>query len=813
MTKMLRAAFAALSVQIAHAAGGAAQSTSFGSGVAITGDEIIVSEPNPTFRPGGVYVYRKDGSGWSVAQVIRSPEPARADGFGTVLAYAEGRLFVGQKAGPIHVLRKTPGGDWAHSATIDHEAAIGFDAPCDSYGYCSTDFQLELAATPEGRLLIGRPGPASVGRDRRGTDVEEPVAGEVRVFAERAPGEWDAIQRIAIGEEGDGFGRAIQTTPGGILIGAPGGGLDGAGRVYHASATSSGYSAPTPLEADATAGSEFGASISLAEDGTLLIGAPGADDGRGAVYAFSREGNGWRQRAEPLAVADFPGDIDAAPGDRFGSGIAQVGSVWWIGAPRDREFEVGRVFLQEGGAQSAPEIIQLSPEETVERDAFGSALASKGNLVTVGAPGMHHGAGSVHVYERLPEGGWTEGTMLASPPDGLAEVSGEERPCDEGAIGLFDCDDVELLSFVPVSLLRGGVRARGVRTNDNWGWTDPETGSEYALIGRNDGTSFLDISDPTRPVLVADLPKPWGTPPTQLWRDIKTYRDHAYIVADGAGDHGMQVVDLARLRDIKPEEMPKLIEPDVRYRGVASSHNIVINEETGFAYAVGNRGGRESCGGGLHMIDIRDPKNPIFAGCFAEERGTHDSQCVIYRGPDDRYQGRELCLNSNGAFFSIVDVTDKSEPVAIARVASPNPAYIHQGWLTPDHRYFYQDDESDVIAGTVPTTRTLVWDLEDVEEPVLAKEFMGSMPASAHNLYIKDGYAFQANYRYGLHVLDITDPENPREAGYFDTSPYQEGPGFSGAWSTYPFFKSGTVIVTSLQEGFFLLKPRRRPVS
>jgi choice-of-anchor B domain-containing protein len=150
--------------------------------------------------------------------------------------------------------------------------------------------------------------------------------------------------------------------------------------------------------------------------------------------------------------------------------------------------------------------------------------------------------------------------------------------------------------------------------------------------------------------------------------------------------------------------------------------------------------------------------------------------------------------------------------VAVARSSSPNSAYIHQGWLTEDHRYFYVDDESDVVRGNVPTTRTLIWDLSDVDDPVLTKQFMGSMTASAHNLYVKDGHVYQANYRYGLHILDIADPENPREVGSFDTSPYQDGPGFSGAWSNYPFFESGTIIVTSLQEGLFILKKRDQPV-
>ena len=388
-------------------------------------------------------------------------------------------------------------------------------------------------------------------------------------------------------------------------------------------------------------------------------------------------------------------------------------------------------------------------------------------------------------------------------------MTGEERQCTDGTVGLFDCEDIELLAFVPISGLRAEGHNRGIRMNDNWGWTDPETGREYALVGRNDGTSFVDITDPVNPVLVGDLPKTPGTPRSQLWRDIKTYENHAFIVADGAGEHGMQVFDLTRLRNV--DDPPALFEPDALYRGegnnvVESTHNIIINEETGFAYLTSRR-----CDG-MHMVDIREPLNPTFAGC-TDPGGTHDAQCVIYHGPDERYQGREICLRMSGDRFQISDVTDKDDPVELATASHPNPAYMHQGWVTDDHRFFFMDDESDVIAGNVETTRTLIWDLSNLEDPVLAEEFMGTMPASAHNLYIVGDYAYQANYRYGLHVLDISNPLDPEEVGYFDTSPYQTGPGFSGAWSTYPFFESGSILITSMQEGLFILKKRERPVS
>ena len=414
------------------------------------------------------------------------------------------------------------------------------------------------------------------------------------------------------------------------------------------------------------------------------------------------------------------------------------------------------------------------------------------------------------LFEKTSEGQWDHTQTLVSPPDQMGAVLGEELRCQEdGAIEVFECTDVELYAYVPTSLLTAPEDARGVRANDNWGWTDPDTDREYAIVGRNDGTSFIDITDPMNPVLIGDLPKTPRTPRSQLWRDIKTFKNHAYVVADGAGAHGMQIFDLTRLRDVP--DPPMKFEPDVLYRGVEnnvveSSHNVIINEDTGFAYLT-SRG----CSG-LHMIDINDPQNPEFVGC-SEPGSTHDAQCVIYHGTDDNFTGREICLRMSGNRFQISDVTDKSNPVELANASHPNPAYMHQGWLTEDHRYFIMDDESDVIAGNVETTRTLVWNLDDLEDPVLAKEFFGSLPASAHNLYVKGDLTYQANYNYGLHILDVSDPLNPVEVGMFDTSPYRTGAGFGGAWSTYPFFDSGTIIVTSMQEGLFMLKKRVRPIS
>jgi choice-of-anchor B domain-containing protein len=152
--------------------------------------------------------------------------------------------------------------------------------------------------------------------------------------------------------------------------------------------------------------------------------------------------------------------------------------------------------------------------------------------------------------------------------------------------------------------------------------------------------------------------------------------------------------------------------------------------------------------------------------------------------------------------------------VTIASATYPNVAYSHQGWLSEDQRHFFMNDELDETGGLVSNTRTLVWDIAELGDPILAREYFADNGASDHNLYVVGSTLYQSNYVSGLRVLDISDPENPVQVGFFDTVPYgADAPGFSGSWSNYPFFDSGVVVVTSEQEGIFVVRYRRPSVS
>lgn len=374
-------------------------------------------------------------------------------------------------------------------------------------------------------------------------------------------------------------------------------------------------------------------------------------------------------------------------------------------------------------------------------------------------------------------------------------------PCENGFAGGYPCNQIDLYAHIDNDKLS---RTTGVDGNDIWGWTDPKDGKEYVLMGQTNGVVFVDISQPTSPKIIGRLASHNQT--SSAWRDIKVYKNHAFIVADNISGHGMQVFDLTRLRNAGSS--PVTFDVDAHYDGVSSAHNIVINEETGYAYIVGARNAGKGCGaGGLHIVDIRDPKKPKFAACFDADGYTHDAQCVIYIGPDMDYQGKEICFNANENTFTIANVDDKGQTSLISKVGYPKSAYAHQGWLTDDHQYFISNDELDEKNNRL-NTRTLIWDVRDLNNPILINEYFSERKAIDHNMYLKNKMIFQANYTDGLIVLDAkrAADANLREIAYFDSYPQGASTTFHGAWSNYPFFESGIIAISDIDNGLFLVK-------
>lgn len=358
-----------------------------------------------------------------------------------------------------------------------------------------------------------------------------------------------------------------------------------------------------------------------------------------------------------------------------------------------------------------------------------------------------------------------------------------------------------------LDLRTSGITSK--RGNDIWGWTDPETNKEYAIMGMDNKTSFVDVTDPANPIHLADLKtRTWSS----TWRDIKIYKHYAYIVSE-AWRHGMQVVDLHILRTLDGKKVKEL-KSDIDYRKFGNAHNIFINEDTGYAYAVGT----STCTGGLHIMDIKNPLEPTFVNCVGRgvyevprkdgDAYTHDVQCVVYNGPDARYLGKEICVSSNEDTVNIVDVTDKSNPYQISVATYEGVKYTHQGWLTEDHSYFLLGDELDEQKFGI-NTKTFIWDLTDLEDPKHFASYEHSTKAIDHNMYVKGNYVYQANYEAGLRILDLTDVSKGklREVGYMDTMPNSDRAEFNGVWSVFPYYNSGTVVVSGTNGVLYIAKP------
>lgn len=771
----------------------------FGAAVAIQDGEILVAEPLNRRNPATIYRYAESSARWEQVGTMVAPTPPQGgDYFGRFIAYDDQSMLIGgtlyeNSTGAVWAYRRA-GDEWEFESILQPEV-LGEEEAFGRFGHLSN-----------GRLFVSALGFQG--------------GGAVWVFDRDASGAWTetGLLQPDVAAPQEFFGWDLAYDGERLLVGSFGG-EEGRGAAYVFAqddqgtwfqearlALEEGESQPADI---GMPGSASAGSIGVAWfEGMALLGLPGRDRGAGTVYTFLRAGAGDWVRGVAL------GAFTRAPGAFFGHRMLSMGDELWISAPGD----VGGGNIYRFQFDSAAGRFDAASRfgndiEAETGDGFGAAIEVAGELMVVGQPGDDNGLGSAIVM-RDEGGSWVSQAKLLIPGEpGLPAIVGEEVGCgDDGMAAQFGCGGVDILSFLPISEIGGG---RGIATNDIWGWTDPDTGREYALVGRTDGTAFVDVSDPVHPRYLGNLPKTAGTQ-TAAWRDVKVFGNHAFVVADGAGQHGMQVFDLTRLREVGDTSVQ--FDADAIYDGVASAHNVAINGDTGMAYIVGANSGGESCGGGLHMVDVNEPESPIFVGCFQDlstgRRGTgysHDAMCTLYNGPDTEHVGREICFGSNENSLSIADVTDKEAPIALSSATYPNAAYAHQGWITDDHRYFFMGDELDEGAAQREGAgwagaRTLIWDVSDLDDPILAKEHFGETPATDHNLYIRGDVMYQSNYTSGLRILNVSDPLNPIEVGFLDTVPSDESIAMSGSWSNYPFFESGTIVVASRGEGLFMLR-------
>ncbi len=350
------------------------------------------------------------------------------------------------------------------------------------------------------------------------------------------------------------------------------------------------------------------------------------------------------------------------------------------------------------------------------------------------------------------------------------------------ALAQFQTHNTTLLSHIDLA----GFPSRPASGNDCWGYVSP-SGREYALMCVSTALAVVEITNPSNPVIIAEIPHN-----TSLWGDVKVYRDHCYVSNESGG--GIQVISLADVDNGNVTLVRSLTN-----NGLSTAHNVYVDTDSGFLYVIG----ANINGGSAVVFDLAIPSNPALAGMIPGPY-THDLQAVTFTS--GQYAGRQIAYCCNGSTaFDIVDVTNKASMFRVGRIVYPGLNYCHQGWLSEDRNYFFLDDELDEQNGYSNVTLTRVFDVSDITNPTLASTFTSGMRSIDHNLYVNGNFVFEANYRSGLRIFDATDPLNAVQTGWFDTYPENDNLGFDGAWSNYPYFPSGTVIISDITRGLFVV--------
>ncbi len=367
------------------------------------------------------------------------------------------------------------------------------------------------------------------------------------------------------------------------------------------------------------------------------------------------------------------------------------------------------------------------------------------------------------------------------------------RAAEGGAAAeVFQSSGVLLKSWLPLNTFASAPTSG----NDCWGYVHPVSGREYAIIGLSTGTAFVEVTNPANAQIVGEIPGP-----NSLWRCVKTYGSYCY--AGSEGGNGVQVIDMTNI-DGTNGALPRVnLVREVTTGGATATHTIFVDTASGYLYRAGGSSN------GLRIYDVHtDPSNPAFVGQWSNVY-VHEAQIVTYTsGPWAGKQIAFCCGGANGGNVNtgmyIVDVTNKAAPVQLSFTTYPGAKYCHQSWLSNDQKRIYINDELDEGA-TVSLTTTIVMNVENLAAPVVEGDFDNGNSAIGHNLYIKGDRLFEANYRSGIRVFDLSQSaQNPPEVGFFDTWPGDDLPQFNGLWNVWPYFPSGTFIGSDLNRGLFV---------
>ncbi len=331
--------------------------------------------------------------------------------------------------------------------------------------------------------------------------------------------------------------------------------------------------------------------------------------------------------------------------------------------------------------------------------------------------------------------------------------------------------------------------AYGIKYNGIWGYE--ANGREYALVGSTAGVYFIDITNPQSPVK-SDFVA--GRRGACIWREIKTYSHYAYLISDDQSPNSFQIVDL--------QYLPDSVHIVADYSSLFErGHTLYIDGNKLYVGLV--RGGQFTQNASMAVFSLNNPEVPTYL------RSINDDYPTLLPGNQvhDMFVRNDTVYAScgyDGLYIFKYDSIGNHFQIINSLTSYPSQGYNHSSALADNSTLIFMDE----VPSGLPIK---VLDVSDLQNLTVTSTFSSNPIVTPHNPFIVGNTCYVAYYLDGLQVYDVSDPYNATRVAYFDTHNQEPlgGPypslAYQGAWGAYPFFSSGNIAVSDMQNGLFVL--------
>lgn len=339
---------------------------------------------------------------------------------------------------------------------------------------------------------------------------------------------------------------------------------------------------------------------------------------------------------------------------------------------------------------------------------------------------------------------------------------------------------------------KDNTNADGRKYSGCWGWAQTAKNKEYAIVGTSNQTYFIDVTNPTNPLIVDSVK---GKRIGGTYREIKTYQNYCYLVSDDIPPNSFQIVDMQYLPD-----SVHIVHDGTTY--FERCHTIFIDNDK--LYCGVPKDVTTGYQSPMRVYSLANPEAPLLLRNLED-----DIDLSIIDYVHDIFVRNDTIFASCGwKGLQILNFNTSSNTFSILQsyAGYPYNGFNHSSWQTDDRKTIVFTDES---PASLPAK---VIDVSNINNMTIVDTINSHPLATPHNPYIVgNNWCWMSTYQDGLYLYNISNPANTTVYGFFDTCPqYGDNDNFStdaykGNWGAYPYLPSKIIIACDMQNGIFIL--------